>query len=431
MSRLPLSVLWTLPFIAGVLIQLGVDSSGPGIKIALALFILICLSSASLWGVSALGVLSVGGSSSVLLILVLASLFIILNYSHVLRRSGTVAALSTAAVAIFAGGYFSAIWVGGYGNASWVVSRTSFAVAPIAFLYGTLLEIDWAGISARRIVLALLLAHLGTVSLGLVYAESIRIRSLVGILFLTAAFSRPIIRRALKGDLVLVAVVTYALLLLSRVLAAHLLMALLLGVGATWALHGRRRRLARYVPGLLSLFGLGATSALALGTQIAENNLLAPVRPGSTFDGGWLPYLQAKLFADRLPIWSGVLSTHLPVLDHAFPPIEPALIPIVFPGRSTLEVGYGAHHLPLELVRQLGWMLGSVVTIVWLTRVSRLGVAIAKVPSQGLRVMACGLIGLSLAVGFSGQWLLMPNAAFVYGALVGSVAAARPMAKPL
>lgn len=169
-----------------------------------------------------------------------------------------------------------------------------------------------------------------------------------------------------------------------------------------------------YLALLVAMFVLSITFAKQYG-------VVGNISELSYTDLGDLPQLlQYKLFGDRGLLWASILM-HLEQTSHWLPPYVVESYARLIPGGGILDdTTFGAHNIPLELLRQYGFLVGVICTALYLVFV-RLGFSFFTLKNQNIhyRMLVAVALGLNIAAGFSGMFVLMANHSVVNMGIVG------------
>jgi hypothetical protein len=130
-------------------------------------------------------------------------------------------------------------------------------------------------------------------------------------------------------------------------------------------------------------------------------------------------FMMQKLFADRGVIWAGAVDTILSSVG-LFPQKEKILLQYETMAGELFEVDFGAHNIIFELILRLGWVVGFGL-IVFL---GQLLILLTRTLLQGqkdLHFLFAVALSLSLLLGggLLGQYIMMPNFAYLMFTLAG------------
>ena len=136
--------------------------------------------------------------------------------------------------------------------------------------------------------------------------------------------------------------------------------------------------------------------------------------------GDILPALEFKAFGDRGILWGGVWSV-LVQENNVWPPIQPPLVSYEA-GHKMLEVTFGAHNIGLELLRQYGFVVGSIGLAVYVNIVLAVGKGVSVYNLHPLTlVIGAVVLATSVIGGLTGHFVLMNNFSFLLMSLAGIV----------
>lgn len=131
-------------------------------------------------------------------------------------------------------------------------------------------------------------------------------------------------------------------------------------------------------------------------------------------------YIQFKIFGDRGVIWSGVWNS-LEKANLWWPPEKPLIYDYELASGSSVEdVEFGAHNIPLELMRNYGFILGVIITIFYLSSLLKLSKLFYFYKDSFFYLSVITTIfSIGLSTGMTGQSTLQPNVSFTFMGLIG------------
>lgn len=131
-------------------------------------------------------------------------------------------------------------------------------------------------------------------------------------------------------------------------------------------------------------------------------------------------YIQHKAFGDRGVVWKGVWNA-LTDQNLWWPPLAPIEYTIeTVRGAEIEDIDYGAHNLPLELMRNYGFVVGGILGFIYVSTLIKMvrGIGIFKND-----FILLSLVSLFFSIGFmtglTGQSTLHPNVSFTFMGMVG------------
>ena len=129
--------------------------------------------------------------------------------------------------------------------------------------------------------------------------------------------------------------------------------------------------------------------------------------------------MMQKLFADRGVIWAGAVDTILSSVG-LFPQKENILLQYETVAGELFEVDFGAHNIIFELILRLGWVVGFGL-ILFLGQLLFLLIRTFLYGRKGLHFQFAVALSLSVLLGggLLGQYIMMPNFAYLMFTLAG------------
>lgn len=130
--------------------------------------------------------------------------------------------------------------------------------------------------------------------------------------------------------------------------------------------------------------------------------------------------LQYKAFDDRAVIWAGGWDL-VTSKDMLLPPYEPPSYEFISNRGAVIEdVEFGIHNIGLELMRNYGLLVGSLITVVYLLMIVRSGqVFFSGVIQPYVLLFAAVVLGTGLVGGLVGQFVLMNTFSLILMSLAG------------
>ena len=130
-------------------------------------------------------------------------------------------------------------------------------------------------------------------------------------------------------------------------------------------------------------------------------------------------FMMQKLFADRGVIWAGALDTILSSVG-LFPQKENILLQYETLAGRLFEVEFGAHNIIFEVILRLGWVVGFGL-ILFLGRLLILLIRALFSGRTDLHFLFATALALSILLGggLLGQYMMMPNFAYLMFTLAG------------
>lgn len=132
-------------------------------------------------------------------------------------------------------------------------------------------------------------------------------------------------------------------------------------------------------------------------------------------------YMMNKLFADRAVIWKSVWN-HITNNDMLLPPLtsDQLFHEVVFLSGHTADTDIAAHNLMLEVIKNLGWIVGGIVLIVVYFFLLRAGRFLTHSAGNISTVILTSiLLGVGISTAITGNFLLSANFSFPYMSMLG------------
>jgi hypothetical protein len=130
-----------------------------------------------------------------------------------------------------------------------------------------------------------------------------------------------------------------------------------------------------------------------------------------------------KLFVDRGVLWLSALDTIM-ASGSFFPSVDIINIQlnlILSSAVSAEEISFGAHNIPLELMRTEGIFFGLILSVLYLIQIRKL-IKNTVDNHPTVNIYRFALVGIGIAVFATGMYTVSLNVAFIYMFLTGALA---------
>lgn len=133
-------------------------------------------------------------------------------------------------------------------------------------------------------------------------------------------------------------------------------------------------------------------------------------------------YIIYKAFSDRGVIWSGVW-TSLRESNLWWPPEKPLIYDYITAGGTEFsEIQFGAHNIPLELMRNYGFILGILISVIYIIYLMKLSRSFFYFNNDFIFLsISATLFSIGLVIGMTGQSTLQPNSSFAFMGFIGVI----------